>query len=181
MGRPKMDKVTESGVEILESLTKEMRDMNLDEIEKRAPEVDEIDPQTIMSKKNLEKYDAPFIKPSKSFATKSKPCSQEEKERKRGWEYIKCVAENIEVPGELVSFWHNKFLGDPYYFWNIPVNIPIYIPRFIAEHLASRHYHVFHMRDYSNPAAIGDVGQDGAMTVKSTKKRIDCRSVGFGF
>lgn len=181
MQKPQLDKVTAKGLENVEKLSEQMSSLTQEEI-KKAPMANE-EPVMLLSKEEIAAYDAPVIQPSRSFPTKSKPNPKEAKERRRGWEYVKCIAENLEIINEKIEFWHNKFLGDPCYFWEVPVNKPIYLPRFIAEHLSTRHYHRFTMadrsgREFTEPGATAG---DERLVVKETRHRLNCRSVGFGF
>lgn len=165
----------------------QMSAMTPDKINETAPEA-EFRPDQYLTKKALEQFDAPFIKPTKSFLMKGKPRDQEKEARKRGWEYVKCVASNNEVTGELIEFWHNKFAGDPVYFWQIPTNIPIWIPRHVAEHIATRKYHRLKMQDRPLGQLHAEMGSSGTFSNPSgsflateTIKRLDCTPVGFGF
>jgi hypothetical protein len=171
-----IDPVTQKGVDKLEKTTAQMQTMTKDAVEKQAPEIVDIDPQIRWSKAEIAEYDAPIIRPSRSFAPRSRSEPKEAKERARGWELVKCVVENNEVIGEAPEFWLDKFKGDPTYFWQIPANVPVYIPRFVAEHLSTRKYHVFKMRDESSMRSVGDSG----MIVTETRQRLNCRLAGFG-
>lgn len=173
----KVDPVTQKGLDQLDKTQESMKDFNKDKIDQEAPEPIQTDPQIKWSKIQLDQYDAPVIKPTRSFAPRSKPNPKEAKKREMGWELVKCIVENLEVIGEAPKFWLDCFQGDPTYFWEIPANIPVYIPRFVAEHLSKRHYHIFKMRDTSDMNSI----QSGTeMTVRETRKRLDCRLAGFG-
>lgn len=175
-----IDKITGKGLENLEKTTEEMKNLTVDEINK-AP-LTEVEPQTKMSKEEVEHYDAPVIKPTRSFPAHSKPSSKEKKERERGWELVKCIAENVEIYGEKIEFWLNKYLGDPTHFWEIPVNKPIYLPRFVAEHLATRTYHRFKMVDRSGRSFMeGSSSGEESLVVRETLARVTCKPAGFEF
>lgn len=140
----------------------------------------ETEAQTQMSKREIEAYDAPLIKPTRSMPSSGKSLEKEKKMREDGWKYIKVIAENNEVNGEMIEFWLKKFAGDPVNFWQVPVNKPVYLPRHVAEHLSNRKYHVFKMQD--RPMHEVQFGEPASKLVcQETRRRLDCRSVQFGF
>lgn len=140
--------------------------------------------QTQISAKQIEKTDAPWIKPSRSYSPGKgeKRIPQLEAEIARGKEYIKCIAENAECLGARLEFWLKKYPGEPCHFWEIPVNRPVYLPRYVAEHISTRWYSRIKMSE----GAIYDVGSaDGGllnhMQVTERVRRLDCRPVAEGF
>lgn len=136
-------------------------------------------PQTQISKKQIEMTDAPWIRPSKTFSSRAKPLPQLEADRKRAWEYVKVIAENKEIQGEMIEFWLLKFPGDSHCYWQVPVNRPIYVPRMVAEHLASRNYTRWRMRDPNSDEVPDPTNPQN--TVKEVHRRIDCRLAGLNF
>ena len=157
------------------------------EVIAKAPEVEQ-QPAVEMSYKDFKATDAPVITFSRAFAAPGKPNPKCEAERRRGWQYVKCICENFEVFGETIELWQCRWPGDPHSFWQVPVNKPIYLPRFVAEHLASRKYHRFKMEDRNqylvaqetmNGIGTSDVAQ--TMVARETHKRLGCRSAEFEF
>ncbi|HEX5553450.1 MAG TPA: hypothetical protein VFX43_09400 [Chitinophagaceae bacterium] len=140
----------------------------------------EVEAQTKMTKKQVEEYDAPVIRATKSMPSTGKALPQEAQAREDGWKYIKCIAENNEVVGEMIEFWYKKFSGDPIYFWQVPVNKPIYLPKHVAQHISDRKYHVMKMQ--SKPIHEVAFGEPmDRLVCQETRRRLDCRSVQFGF
>lgn len=157
---------------------KQMSEMTQDAM-KDAP-LKELAPQVKISKEALEKTDAPKIVPCLTRAANGKKKSEQDALRKRAWEYIKVIAENNEVIGEDIEFWHKPMIaGEDLHFWKIPVNKPIYVPRHIAEHIRSRKYHRLktdeNIRVETNQ--FGDMM--GRMIATETRQRLDCRVAGF--
>lgn len=147
MEKPKMDKVTEKGLDELEQTQESMKKLTVDEINK-AP-VKEQEPYYRFC--NAEKKsDAIRIKPTKTFSPRSKPDSREQAAREKAWESVEGYAENREVIGEPICFWLDKYKGDPTCYWEIPCGIKVSLPRFVAQHLASRTYTRFKMNDMMN-------------------------------
>lgn len=174
----KLNKELEQAIVNSDKMREDMSKITMDAV--AGVPLAETDVQTKMTKKQIEEYDAPVIKPSKSMPSTGKPLDKEKAMREDGWKYIKVIAENNEVVGERVDFWHKKFAGDPIYYWEIPVNKPIYVPKHIAQHLSERKYHVFKMQDRSREGLQhGDYAQ--SLICQETRRRIDCRSVQFGF
>lgn len=141
---------------------------------------EETEPQTKLSKREAKKMDAPYIEPERSVACSHKEKFNEKyrKDWERGWERVKCIVENNEIIGEKVPVWTKKFAGDPYHFWQVPVNKPIYIPRLLAEQLAACKYRRLIMQD-APTSNVDGMQFYGSMSVESVKNRIDARPIGF--
>ena len=155
-------------------------------IEAKAPEPSN-DRIWDLSYREFKAADAPKITYTRMFAPASKPNPRCEAERKRGWEYVKCQCENFEIIGEKIEMWLCKWPGDPYTYWEIPVGKPIYLPRWVAEHLSTREYRRLVMSDRNTSLIHSEVEGSGMsqpthqMTSVEVRKRLGCRSVGFGF
>lgn len=151
----------------------------------------ETDPQTKISTREANKIDAPYIKPIRSISRTNYQTSKsdsrsyfDEKHRKlhdEDWEYVKCIVENAEIPGESVEVWTAKWGCDPAHFWRVPVNKPVMIPRLLAMQLAKCQYHKLIMNDsvVTEQSHVGTI--TGGIVVDVVKNRINARPVGFGF
>ena len=163
-----------------QAFEKNIGDLTLDRM--NASPVPETEPQTKLSTKEVEKIDAPYIKPIRSINSRE-PFNEKYRDlHKKAWQYIKCIVENNEILGEAVEVWTKRFPGDPAHFWKVPVNKPVYLPRLLAEQLQQCRYHRMTM-EASNGQVAGSDGMGtyiGSMVVDHTKQRIDCRPVGFG-
>jgi len=155
---------------------KQMSSMTQDEIA-TAP-VKETESKVEMSKKEIIQFDAPMIKPSHKIHGIGKPKAEQEGLRKKAWEYVKVVAENLEVHGETIEFWHKPpYSGEPCCFWQVPVNKPVYVPRFVADHLSTRCYHRLVMQEKTTNLGHGEI--TSTLVATETRRRLDCRTVGF--
>lgn len=179
----------------LDAAKEAIDNLSIDKIESEAPQAEELEQQTKISKKQEREYDAPVIKPFSSepspgmrnpkFQEVIKRCAKKTAKAK---ELVRVIVENNEVIGETVEAWIGTLPGEPVTRWIVPVNMPIYIPRFVAEHLASRKYHRIKMADpESDPSMrqrlMSQVGPGRAasepsgnyMTITETHNRISCR------
>ena len=161
----------------LEKFQDQVKSLSVDTVSK-AP-AQETEPQTKLSKKEIDKLDAPYIKPTRAIFSTEKFNEAYRKERDEGWKYVKCIVENNEIHGEKVEKWTKRWPGEPAHFWQIPVNKPIYLPKFVAEELQGCSYHRFVMQS-RNPDQVREGEPMEDMVAKETRHRIDCRSVGFG-
>ena len=165
--------------ENIESMTKDRLD--------KAPSM-EMEQQTKMSSREVNKYDAPYIKPIRSIARPSggkdgAKVYWDEKnraQRDRDWEYVKCVCENNEIIGEQIELWSAKWGCDPAHQWKIPTNKPVWIPRHIAEQIQQCKYHRLRMEDRPT-STDGDMTYYGSMSVDRTIHRLDARPTGSHF
>lgn len=163
---------------------------NFDPFKASAP-VEERDPQSKLSTREAKQMDAAYIKPIRSVSRvnfqNSKTDSRtfwDEKHRHlhtEDWEYVRCIVENYEIPGESIEVWTAKWGCDPAHFWRVPVNKPVMIPRLLAKQLSKCQYHRLIMNDTAvvENSHIGAI--TGAVVADVVKNRIDARPVGFAF
>lgn len=138
----------------------------------------ETTPQTLMSSRQVQMLDPRYIKPSRSQTPNGKPKASQNALRDKAWEYVNCMVENKEVPGETACFWLKPPIsGEFCYYWEVPVNIPVQLPRFVADHLSKRYYHRMRMEDrpVTHQGFVSE--SSGAIIITETKNRIDCRPV----
>lgn len=154
-----------------------VKSLTVDELSKSP--LKESEPQTKLSNREVEKLDAPYIKPVRAIFSNEKFNEAFRKERDEGWKYVKCIVENNEIIGERIEKWTKHWPGEPAHFWQIPVNKPIYLPKFLAEELQGCCYHRLVMQSRS-PDQIREGEPMEDLVAKETRHRIDCRSVGFG-
>lgn len=101
--------------------------------------VEEKEPQTKLSKKEIKKNNGFYLKPKRTMYPSPHPKTGKietfnEKYRKDyeyQKEYIQFVAENKEIIGETITLWTKPFAGVPAEEWDIPVNKPIWAPRYV--------------------------------------------------
>lgn len=158
-------------------------------LDAKAP-LEEKDPYTKLSKREMALADAPYITPVREQsrpniakygeAGKFHYNSDHDKLREEGWKYIKVTVENYEAIGQTIEMWTAEWGCEPGYLWHIPVNRPIWIPLFLAKRIKSCRYHEIVMKDPfedgSHVAAkkVETMELVNKMTAVRTKQRLDC-------
>lgn len=182
MTRPKVNSESQKELDRVhdhfQSFDTEVKQMTLDQMNK-AP-VMETEDHTKMSQREINKYNAPVIKPLRQINSKEPFNETYRKEYERAKEYVKVIAENNEIIGEAIEMWTKKFAGIPAEFWKIPVNKPIFVPRYVAQQLQKCKYHRIIMEDKPTDAGNG-MQFYGSLAVSHTKHRLDCRSASNDF
>jgi hypothetical protein len=183
MNKPKVNSESQKQLDAVEKqfeqFNEQVQSMTLDSMNK-APVV-EREQQTKMSNREMNKTDAPYIKPVRSISSKEPFNEKYRKEWEESWEYVKCVVENLEIIGERVEKWTKRFAGDPAHFWQIPVNKPIYLPRFVADELSKCCYHRLKMDENIQRGSDGTSTLYGTMVVDQKLHRLNCRPVDASF
>jgi hypothetical protein len=128
-----------------------VKDVTLDSMNK-AP-LKEVEPQTKLSQKELEKSKDIYLKPRRTIG-----CSRNDKfnEKYRDQynfqkEYVHFIAENKEIKGETIEMWTRPFPGLPAEEWVVPTNKPLWAPRYVAEQITRRKYHRLKMDEQTTP------------------------------
>lgn len=137
---------------------------------------EEVEPQTKIAQKDLDKMRQIYLKPAKRVASREKfnetfrPAYEFDKE------YVHFIAEHKECQGETMEFWTKPYPGMPAEFWKVPTNKPIWAPRYVAEQIKRKSYHRLHM-DAGGPKSGSDMGDQvsyhGQMVVQRTIQRLD--------
>lgn len=139
------------------------------------------EPQLKLSDRELNRMDAPYLKPVRSINSKEPFNEKFRRSWEEAWKYVKCVVENYEIIGEDVEVWTKRFPGDPAHFWKVPVNKPVFMPRLLAEQLSQCKYHRLKMENNTVTNSDGMGTYHGALSVDCVKERISAKPVGFGF
>lgn len=162
-----MDKL-EKQFEAFEEGIKELTVDNMN----RAP-IQEVEPQTKMSQKDMEKSTETYLKPIKSISSHEKFNQKFLEKWNFAKEYVRFVCENREIIGEAIDLWTKPFPGVPAEEWKVPVNRPVWGPRHLAEQLRRKYYHRLIMEDRPTNSE-GEVTYYGQMTAQKTIPRITC-------
>ena len=124
-------------VEDVIGMQKEMNALSVDTINDLAPKLEESEPQTKISLKEIAKSEGiPYIEPLRKFQAFGTLPEKWKKKRDYDWEYVKGVFENEASKGEPIKFTFSKWPGDPDCMWQVPANKPCYVPRMIAQMLS---------------------------------------------
>jgi hypothetical protein len=151
----------------------QIKSLTVDELNKTP--LQETEPQTKLSNREINKFDAKYMKPSRTIGSREPFNEKYRAQWDEKKQYVRCVVENNEIIGEAIKFWSKPFAGIPAEFWEVPVNTPIMLPRHCAEQLARKFYHRLVMDEKKIVEDSGDAVFYGAMVSKETRRRIDCR------
>lgn len=137
-------------------------------------EIKSFEPQTLFSKKEVEKAYVPELKPTRTMGRTGNFNPDHKKVYDESWQRINCIVENHEIIGDTVKTWTARWGCDPAYYWEVPTNKMVSIPRFLAEQLGRCKYHRMVMEDSAN-SADGRGTYYGKMSISQTIHRISCR------
>lgn len=183
MTENKKSKVNSSSEKELDKVAKqfdqfdqEVKDLTLDRMN-AAPKQD-VEPQTKLSQKEIEKSQDIYLKPHTTIACREKFNEEFREDYNFAKEYVQFIAENKEIVGETIEIWTKKFPGQPAEFWKVPVNKPVWGPRYLAEDIKKRFYHRF-MMDQSISRGGDASGNQyyGGMVVDKIVQRLDAMPV----
>lgn len=146
--------------------------------------VKEEEHQTQMSSRELKFAKTPTIKcekvifpPRRKDGSAEKFNEQFRKEYEFKKEYVEFIAENIEIPGEMIEFWTKPYPGVPAQFWSIPSNTPVRAPRFVAERIEACNYNVLKMDEKEMGQEQGGIRYYGRLVTKDKKARLSARPI----
>jgi len=156
-----------------------VKDLTVDNLN-TAPK-QEVEQQTKLGQKDIERSKDIYLKPLKSFGP-----GQNEKFNEKfrddynfAKEYVQFIAENRMLIGEKIELWSKPFPGVNCDYWEVPVNKPVWGPRYLAEQIKKCHHHILSMSE-SNNVSLGSDGYGsyvGGMVAKSTIQRLDALPV----
>lgn len=151
-----------------------IKDMTLDRMNEARKE--EVEPQTKLSQKELEKSKDIYLKPKRTIASKEKFDEKFREAYNYAKEYVRFIAENKEIIGEDITLWTKPFAGLPAEEWVVPTNKPIYGPRYLAEQIEKCKYHRFSMQN-TMTGTDGTAQYFGNMVVDNIIHRLDAKPV----
>jgi len=158
---------------------KDITSLSQDEMNK-APK-QELEPQTKLSQNELQNKDDITLKPHKIIFSREKFNETYREDYEFQKQYVRFIAENKEIPGEIIDMWTKPFPGMPAEEWKVPVNKPVFGPRYVAEAIRSKSYHILEMNpDADRQNFLGDdlAGQYyGKMVAKRTIPRLTAEPV----
>lgn len=160
----------DSAKEQFDKYEQNIKDLTLDRMNE-AP-VLEMEQQTKLSSREIDKSKDVYIKPVRSIGAREKFNERFRDEWNFQREDVQIIAENKEIIGEMIETWTKPFPGVQCEFWQIPVNKPVYVPRHVAERIKASSYHRMHMEN----RAISQDGMGsyyGTMVVDNTIQRLD--------
>jgi hypothetical protein len=149
----------------------QVKEMTLDRMNMTPKE--DVEPQTKLSQKDIEKSKEIYLKPRRAIGSKEKFNEEYRKDYEFSMEYVQFIAENKDIIGESIELWTKPFPGMPAQEWNVPVNKPVWGPRHLAERLAGCRYHRLKMQQNVATGTDGMGQYYGSMAVDTTVQRLD--------
>lgn len=178
MTENKKPKVNSSGDQELDKAQKQfeafdqnIKDLTMDRM--NAAPTPEVEPQTKMSSKDIDKSKDVYLKPFKSISSREKFNEKFREDYNFAKEYVHFTAENKEIIGEELDFWTKPFAGMPAEEWKVPVNKPLWGPRYVAERIKGCKYHRLVMQQNTSTSADGMGQYYGSMVADTTIQRLD--------
>jgi hypothetical protein len=172
LGNQELDKCEKQ----FEAFDENVKQMTLDRMNE-APK-QEVEPQTKISQKDLEKSKDIYLKPKRSVASREKFNEDYRERYNYDKEYVHFIAENREIIGESLEFWTKPYAGMPAEEWVVPVNKAVWGPRYVAEQIKRKSYHRLVM---NNQVVNGGdhMGNQyyGTMAVDTVIQRLDAYPV----
>jgi len=153
----------------------QVKEMSLDRLNQASKE--EVEPQTRLSQREIEKSKDIYLKPKRSIGSKEKFNEKFRDEYNYQKEYVHFIAENKEIMGDPITLWTKKFPGTDAEEWVVPVNKPVWGPRYLAERLKDCYYHELRMDESKATSTDGMGTQYGVLVVNTTKSRLDAQPV----
>jgi hypothetical protein len=166
MARPKIEEKEKEAIAAMEESIAEARKETFNTKPPETPP-----PEVWTKEKSLEIY----LKPSRTILNKDKFNEAFRSKYEHDKEYVRFIAENVEIGGERIEIWTRPFPGMPAEFWEVPVNKPIWGPRYLAEQIKRKHYNRLKMED--KPISTeGGMTYYGSMAVESVVHRLNAHS-----
>lgn len=137
----------------------------------------EVEPQTKLSRSEIERSKDIYLKPIKTIGCQEKFNEKWREDYNFAKEYVHFTAENHEIIGEDLDLWVRPFPGLPAEEWKVPVNKPVWAPRYVAERIKGCSYHRLKMQQNQGIGSDGMGQYYGAMAVDTSIQRLDALPV----
>ena len=179
MGRPRKETSVEKEMKNLENqfdqYDQQIKNLTLDRMNE-AP-VREVEPQTKIAGKDIDKDNSNYLKPKKKIGSREKFNEKYREKYEFAKEYVNFIAENKEIIGESICIWTKNFAGVPAEYWEVPANKPVWGPRYLAEDIEKRSYHVLRMDQKEISSEDGMGKYYGQLVVDDIVPRLTARPV----
>ena len=161
--------------EQFDKFDQQIKDMTQDRM--AAAPKQEVEAQTKISQKDLEKTKDIYLKPKRAIGSREPFNEKWREDYNFQKEYVRFIAENKEIIGEAIDLWTKPFPGLPAEEWSVPTGKPVWGPRYLAERIKGCSYHRLTMQQHVVTEA-NHVGQMyGALAVDTTVQRLDALPV----
>jgi hypothetical protein len=137
----------------------------------------DMEQQTKISQKDLEKSKDIYLKPKRTIGCRDKFNEDYRDQYNFDKQFVHFIAENKEIIGEAIDIWTRPYAGMPAEEWEIPVNTPVWGPRYLAEQLKRKFYHRLTMENRGSSGSDSAGQYFGTMVVDTTIQRLDAHPV----
>ena len=158
-----------------EKFEQDVKNLTMDRMNEAPKE--EIEPQTKLSSKEIEKSKDIYLKPDRTVSCRDKFNEKYRNDYNFSKEYVQFIAEHKEIVGETIEIWTRPFPGMPAEFWKVPVNKPIWGPRYLAEQIRRKTYHRLVMQQNSITGSDGIGQYFGTMVADTTIARLTAEPI----
>jgi len=155
----------------LDAFNDEVKDLTHDRMNATAKQ--EVEPQTKLSQKEIDRSKEIYLKPERTVSARDKFNEKYRNSYNFDKEYVQFIAENKEVIGEMIEAWTRPYAGIPAEFWKIPTNKPVWGPRYLAEQIKRKFYHRLSMDESKITGSDPNTRYYGQIVVDNTIQRLD--------
>lgn len=157
-----------------EKFDEDCKNLTMDRLNQTPKE--EVEPQTKLSQKEIDKSKQHYLKPERSINNNQKFNENFREKYDFQRQYVQFIAENKEIIGDTIELWTRPFGGVAAEFWKVPVNKPVWGPRYLAEQIKRKFYHRLIMQPtVSNADGMGQYY--GTLAADTTIQRLDANPV----
>lgn len=153
----------------------QLKDLTIDRMN-MAPKED-VEPQTKISQKDMEKKNDIYLKPEKSISAPQKFNEKFREQYEFDKQYVQFIAEHKEIIGDDIEVWTRPYGGVNAEFWRVPTNKPVWGPRYLAERIKACTYHRLVMKQNVLSETNGMGQMFGAMAADTIVQRLDAMPV----
>lgn len=187
MARPKVNsdaqRELDKAQEKFDAFESEVKSMTMDKMNDAPRE--ETEPQTKLSSKEWNEAPEIYLKPVRTIdpPMNAKKGIQEDvfnekfrDEYEYQKKYVRFIAENHEIIGEMITLWTRPYPGTQAQMWEVPANKPVWGPRYLAEQIKRKSYHRLVMNDHKvvESGMAGTIV--GGIVASNTIQRLDAKS-----
>lgn len=169
------EKELDKAQEQFEAFDQNVKELTMDRMNE-TPKAD-VEPQTLIAQKDLEKMKDQYLKPKRTVSCREKFNEKFRKNYEFDKEYVNFIAENKEIIGEELDLWTKPYAGIAAEEWLVPVNKPVWGPRYLAEQIKRKYYHRLTMQENKITGADHTGQYFGTMAVDTTVQRLDAHPV----
>ena len=137
--------------------------------------VRESESQTQLSTREINKQDGFYLKPKRTISCREKFNETYRSDYEKKKEYVRFIAENLEIIGETIPIWTRPYPGLSAEEWEVPVNKVVVGPRYLAEQISRKSYTRLKMENSATTGSDGLGTYYGQLVASHKVQRLDAR------